>query len=224
MHVQWLIAECGLLVFYYIDSMWSASVDVAYHYALAFRISERWTLANLYVPSFSALASYDPSLGEMNIYPRLSYIIVAVLGTFVNSTFLGLQITALMSLAFLWLGALLILNSLQPRLAITAILIFTAIFLLNAISIKLDIHGHEIVGNFFFSHFVGQAALFVGMSIAIYLEKTKGKIVSFIFLTLLTFINASIHLLPAVEMLGLACGLLFAYVFIEIDPTRTGRV
>ena len=54
-NMLWLLGIVGIFVFYNIDSMWTASVDLSHHYALAFRISEQWMLISL----------ADPTLGEM---------------------------------------------------------------------------------------------------------------------------------------------------------------
>ena len=184
--------------------MWSWSVDLAHHYALSYRIFEQWVLIN---PN-------DPTLGEMNIYPRISHIIAAIFGVLVNCTFLGMQITTLTFLALLWMSILLTLSSLQVRLAITSIIILLMIVVFNAFSLKLDIHGHEVVGNFFYSQLIGHSVLYIGIAIAIYLEKSKGPVSSIVFLTVLMLVNAGIHLLPALEMLGLIYALLIVYVFL----------
>lgn len=207
-YIVWLAAVCGIFVLLNIDSMWSWSVDLAHHYALAFRISEQWTLTS----------SSDPTLGEMNIYPRGSHIIAAILGFLVNSTFLGVQIVTLFSLAFLWLSAILILNSLKNTLAVFSIIVFTALFIFNAAFTKLDLHGHEIVENFFYSQLVGHSVLFISVIFAIGLEKKLGTLWSVVTLVVLMLLNATIHLLPALEMLGLVFGLLFVYVFFEARP------
>jgi len=185
--------------------MWTWSVDLAHHYALAFRISEQWILTS----------SSDPTIGEMNFYPRGSHIIAAIVGVVVNSTFLGIQITTLLSLALLWMSILLILNNLPVGLAVKSIICLVGLVILNAASTEFNLHGHEIVGNFFYSQLVGYSVLFLSIWSAICVEKKHGSLPAIIFLTALMLLNAWIHLLPALEMLGLVCGLLFAYIFFE---------
>ncbi|EWS65941.1 hypothetical protein Y695_00797 [Hydrogenophaga sp. T4] len=202
-HTKWLVITCGLLTLYYVDSMWSQSVDLAHHYALAFRISEQWTLAS----------QNDPTLGEMNIYPRVSHIIAAIIGTMTGSIFLGIQIATLLSLALLWLGTILTLNTLRTKLAIASTLLFVTLIALNAISLKLNTHGHEIIGNFFYSQLMGHSVLLLSIPASIYIEKKFGIVRSVMFLTALMLANAGIHLLPALEMLGMILGLLLIYVF-----------
>jgi hypothetical protein len=213
----WLFIVCGLFIFYFIDSMWSGSVDLAHHYALAYRISEQWVL----------ISSNDPTLGEMNgemnVYPRGSHIVAAIVGRFVDSTFLGMQITTLLSLAVLWLSVILVLNSLRGVLASLSIIIFTALIFLNFLFTKFDIHGHEIVGNFFFAQMVGHSMLFLGILFSIYLEKTRGVLWSVALLTVLMLINATIHLMPALQILGVVFGLLFTYIFFNSEFQNTTR-
>src|ERR1035437_3976885 len=207
-YTNWLLAICGIFVFLNIDSMWSWSVDLAHHYALAFRISEQWVLTS----------TSDPTLGEMNIYPRGSHIIAAIFGFFVNSIFLGVQLVTLVSLALLWLSAILILNSLQKKLATISLMTFTGLLFFNSAFAKFDLHGHEVVGNFFYAQLVGHSVLFISIIFAINLEKKFGVICSVVALVLLMLLNATIHLLPALEMLGLIFGLLFAYVLFDAKP------
>lgn len=200
-----LVVVCFLLTLLYIDSMWSLSVDLAHHYALAYRIGEQWVLS----------ATNDPTLGEMNIYPRGSHIIAAVVGSVFNSTFVGIQITTLLSLAFLWLGVLLIMHSLQRQLATISVLLFTVLIFLNAVTAKFDVHGHEIVGNFFFSQLVGHSILFFSIFLSINTEKKYGSGCAIVLLIALMAINSWVHLLPAVEMLGIIFGLIFFYVMFD---------
>jgi hypothetical protein len=197
-----LLAVGGLFVFLDLDSMWSWSVDLAHHYALAFRISENWVLTS----------SNDPTLGEMNFYPRGGHVIAAILGWFLNSTFLGLQVATLVSLASIWLVAILILNSFKTPLAITSLVAFTGLLLFNSLLAKFELHGHEIIGNFFYAQLVGQAVLFIGMYFCMTLEKKLGAFFSIFALACIMLLNATIHLLPALEMLGLIFGLLALYV------------
>lgn len=212
-HVIWPIITCGLLTLYYIDSIWSQSVDLSHHYALAFRVSEQWT----------QISQNDPTLGEMNIYPRLSHIMAAIVGTITNSIFLGIQITTLLSLALLWLGIILALNTLRTRLAVASILLFSALIILNAISLKLNTHGHEIIGNFFYSQLVGHSVLFLSIPLSIHVERKYGTLQSLVFLTALMIVNAGVHLLPALEMLGIIFGLLFAYVFLNKEKQDSAK-
>ena len=209
-NMLWLLGIVGIFVFYNIDSMWTASVDLSHHYALAFRISEQWMLSSL----------ADPTLGEMNIYPRGSHIIAAIVGVFLNSTLLGIQLTTLVSFALVWLCIILMLNSLPRSRGIIALIIFTGFIAANALIFKVNLHGQEVIDNFFYSQLVGHAFLFVSVIIAIRLEKSRGALSASIALVPLMLITATIHLLPALEMLGLIVSLIFVYVITEHQKSQ----
>lgn len=211
----WVLALAAVFVFLNVDSMWSLSVDLAHHYALAFRISEQWVLA----------PQMDPTLGEMNTYPRGAHTIAATLGVLSNSTFLGLQLTVLLSFACLWLAAVFILDSL-PRVERTVSLVaFVALLSANALIFKFDVHGHEVIGNFFFSQLVAHAFLFAAIVVAIAVEKRRGSLWAGAVLVPMMFANESIHVLPALVMLGLIASLVAVHLFLEyrdrtLDPRK----
>lgn len=197
-----LLGIIAAFVLIYLDSIWSWSVDLAHHYALVFRISEQFELTS----------SADPTLQEMSIYPRGSHVIAAIIGSILGSKFLGLQVVTLLSLAVLWLFAILILKGLPVATASTSLIILSLLIVINAISLKLELHGGEIVGNFFYSQLVGHSILFASIFIAIKLEKSAGVVWSCFALSLLMMATAAVHLLPAIQMLGLLAGLLVAHV------------
>lgn len=193
----------SLFVFLNIDSMWGLSVDLAHHYSLVFRISEQWVLTS----------TSDPTLGEMNVYPRGGHVIAVVVGLILNSPFLGLQVTSLIAFALLWLFAILILDSFPEDQATISVIVLLGLIVVNVLTVKFDLHGHEIVGNFFYSQLIGHSILFASIFAAITLEKKYGVIWSCAGLLLLMLVNAAIHLLPALQMVGLIVGLLAVYVF-----------
>lgn len=183
----------GGLIFLNIDSLGSQSVDLAHHYALAFRISEQ----------FHLMSSNDPTLGEMNYYPRLSHIFAAIIGWPLNSTFLGLQIVSLLSLAGIWGGFVYILNTLPRAIASLSTLALVMLLVLNKLLLKLDVHGAEITGNYFYSQLVGQAIVIISIAVAISLEARKGRATAYAFLIGVIVINTGVHLLPTLELLGM---------------------
>jgi len=199
-----------VLVMSSMDSMWSHSVDLAHHYALAFRIAEQWHLDS---PD-------DPTLEEMNFYPNLSHTFAAILGFVVNSTFMGVQLVALLSLALLWAGILYVINTLPSRLALLSSVVLLLLLILNKKFLGLNVHGAELIVNFFFPQIVAQAVIFTGISIAIYLELKKGRSQAYIFLALLIAINTSVHLLPTLELLGLLVGLTVLNNFLDHESSR----
>jgi len=201
-----------IYILFYVDDVWSQSIDLAHHYSLAFRISEKWTL----------LSGADPTLGEMNIYPRGSHYIAAIVGKFVNSTFLGIQLTALFSISILWINAIYILKNLPEPTKVNALAVALSLVFMNYFIFGFQLHGHEIVGNFFFAQLVGQAFLFFCLVLAIAVEKRKGALWASISLIPLMLIIATINLLPALEVLGLIVGLVATFVFTERKNSHAG--
>lgn len=185
-----------------IDSMWSWSVDLAHHYALAFRISEHWSL----------VSNTDPTLWEMNIYPRGGHIIAAIIGAFVNSTFLGIQLTTLLSFSLLWLSAVYLLKSLPGPVGTVALSVALILFLINHFFLGFQLHGYEVINNFFYSQFVAHAFLYFCLIFAMSVEKKIGVLRAGILLTPLMLIVATIHLLPALLLLGVIVGLIATFL------------
>ncbi len=198
----YLIILVSLLI--NIDSIWSGSVDLAHHYALTYRIYEQWVLTS----------SSDLTLGEMNFYPRGSHILAAIIGTFLNSTFLGIQTVALLSFSFLWLFAILILKKLPDQSSKSSILMFTFILLINFLTFKYELHGNEIIGNFFYAQLVGHMILYGSILAAINIEKKYNFLYSAGLLAILMTLNLEVHLIPAIEMLGLIIIILLAHIYI----------
>src|SRR5438132_644254 len=96
-----LLATMFVLLCYAVDHIWATSSDFAHHYALVARLAQQWTLP---------AGGFDPSLGEMNIYPRSSHALAAMLGTLLHSSFLGMHLVTLLSMMGVWaaLGALML--------------------------------------------------------------------------------------------------------------------
>ncbi|MDL5364935.1 hypothetical protein QSH18_04905 [Xanthomonas sp. NCPPB 2654] len=187
-----------IFVALHLDSLWNGSVDLAHHYALAYRISEQWF----------PLAANDPTLGEMNLYPKGAHIVAALLGRLLGSVFLGVHMTTLIALATIWLSLAALLHALPERRGPFALIAMGSLVALNAATVNLDLHGHEIIDNFFYSQLVGEALLYAGAVAAMLFERRFGTLQTCFALTLLMLVLASIHLLPAVAMLGLILGLL----------------
>jgi hypothetical protein len=177
-----------------LDTLWSQSVDLAHHYALTYRISEIWTLVK---PD-------DPTLGEMNFYPRLAHVWAAVIGRFVGSVFLGLQLLSLISLVCLWGALTFTIRSLRPVAAIVASLGLCLLLILNRAFIKLELHGSELVGNFFFSQLVAQAIVAAAIALAIHCERADpaARWKRIFILMACIYVATSVHLLPALELFG----------------------
>jgi len=176
------------------DAVWSTSVDVAHHYALVFRLSEDWHL----VPD-------DPSLGEMNFYPRGSHVAAAIVGMVVGSPFLGMQLVALGSLVLLWASCLLIVYAASGRTGPVNALVLAVLVVVNAGTFR--VHGAEISGNYHYAQLVAQAMVLAVLAAAIRLD-ARGQRAA-VYLLLLGALPAvtSVHLMPALELLGVLAGL-----------------
>lgn len=178
------------------DIVRSVSVDLAHHYALTFRIAETWQL----VPN-------DPTLGEMNYYPRLSHLVAAVAGTLFGSPFVGLQLVTLGSLALMWAACFAVLYTLPVRAALPAAAALAGLVWLNASYLGFDLHGAEITGNFFFSQLFAQALCMLAIAFAIRLDAHRPRPYVYGFLVLADYVVMQAHLLPALELLGVLVGL-----------------
>ena len=199
----WFLSLLGIFILLNIDSLWSGSVDLAHHYALAYRISEHWWLTTV----------SDPTLGEMIIYPRGSHVIAAIFGTFFSSTFIGIQLITLASIAIIWLSILIILDSMPRRIANTTLLVFFLIYMINAFVLHFNLHGHEVIGNFFYSQILAHAFLYLSLIYSMRIERKFGEIWAAIFLTFTMFFIATIHLLPAIQILGIIGGIAVLKIF-----------
>ena len=199
----WFLTLTVFFILFNIDSLWSHHIDLAHVYALAYRISEQWWLTTY----------HDPTLGEMNIYPRGSHVIAAIIGTIFNSTFIGIQITILASIAIIWLSILVILNSMPRQIAGVALLSFFILFLINTFILRFDIHGNEISGIFVYSQVVAHAFLYLILIFSMHIEKKHGALLAAVSLVPIMLFIATIHLLPALQILGLIGGISAIKIF-----------
>ena len=156
---------CAILVFRWMRWIWSASVDVAFHYTLAARLADFWT-----VP-----ATLDHSLDPFIFYPRLSHTLAALVGTLFNSPLIGIQVVALVSLVILWSAIVYLLWSLPGYCAVIASTVFIACLFLNRTLIHAELFGNEIIVNFFFPQLVAQALVFLAIVIVLYAEQYGAK-------------------------------------------------
>lgn len=186
----------SIFVILNIDSMWSASVDLAHHYALAFRISELWVLP----------PGHDPTLGEMNYYPNGAHFVSALLGSPWGSIIIGMQIVSLGSIALVWLSCAYLIRSLPVAVGGATAFSAVALLVLNAATFGFELHGSELVGNFFFSQLVGDAALLFLLAALVTGERKYGPTWATVALLPLMLLLAAIHLLPALKALGLIAG------------------
>lgn len=182
------------------DTIWSLSVDIAHHYALIFRISENWQL----IPN-------DPSLGEMNYYPRASHVLAALAGTVVGSPLLGMHLVSLASLVILWGSCLGLLYATPGRQGALGALALALLVVVNHGSLR--IHGAEIAPNYFYSQLVAQAFAFLSILIAVRIEMRWHRAWVYLFLLTAIWALVDVHLLPALELLGVFAGVLLLDLF-----------
>lgn len=187
-----LLLCVAALVLRYLDTMWSTSVDLAHHYALTARLYELGRMP----------VGLDPSLGEMNVYPRMAHQAAALVGHLLDSPLVGLQVVTLLSLAALW-GALGWMVQTLPRNgALAAVAVIGALLWMNGAVAPFDLHGVEITGNFFYAQLVGQAfaALVVAVSLAAERRALPAPL-RYALLVLAVRVATAIHLQAALALL-----------------------
>lgn len=190
-------------VLFQFDKIWSLSIDLPHHYALAYRIAEQWRLP-----------VQDPSLGGMNDYPWLAHLVVAVASMPLQSVFAGLQLVALLSFAGLWVAIVGLLCTLPRQQAVWSCLALAVLVHENSIAYGYDLHGSEIIRNYFFSQLLAQALALAALWSAVLIERRHGWAVAAAALTLWVQLIAFIHLLPALMLAGAAILL----IVLELAP------
>ncbi|WP_426177091.1 hypothetical protein [Massilia sp. TWR1-2-2] len=174
------------------DTMWATSVDLAHHYALVVRLSDLWTLPH----------ALDPSLGEMNVYPRLAHQTAAILGRLAGSPLLGLQIVTVLSLLLFWAAVAWIVQTLPRAAAIATALMLAALMMLNLSTLQMQVHGDEVAGNFFFSQLAAQGFVMAVIAACMTLDAAgHPSWLRNVLLAGAVWLATSIHLMPALELL-----------------------
>lgn len=156
----------------------------------------------------------------MSVYPYWSHILAAILGYVLNSYFLGMHIVALLFISITWLSIFLILNTLSAPIKIISYIVLSMLVVFNYFVLRVDIHGYEIVNNYFYAQLVGQGALFLLMLVSIFIERRYGQMPAVLLCVASALVITSIHLLPAIEMLGLGAGLLACYVLFNYNKNH----
>lgn len=203
-----MLVALALLVMLNIDELWGGAVDLAHHYVLVFRVGEQFNLGN---PT-------DPSMGEMNFYPRLSHIVAAVAGFLVGSPLLGLNLTALLSLFLIWFCYVYLLGTFPRALAIASIVALAILSFLNKRVLHLEVHGGELHDNYFFSQLMAQCVTMLVIVLGVLSERKAGRWCAYFVLLMGIFVNTGVHLLPTLEMVGV-----LAFVVL-LDGIKARRV
>lgn len=181
------------LIYSFRDDIWSASVDLAHHYALVVRLTEFGS-----VP-----ANGDPSLGEMQFYPSLGHQFAVVLGRIYGSPLVGMQLAVQSSMVVIWAALGWILWSFPRRVARGALAILTVLLLVGGV-LHVEMFDREVTGNYFYSQMIAQALALLVIGTCISLERRGvARYALYVFLIVSLLFIESIHLLPAVELLGL---------------------
>ena len=180
-----------VMVLFNLDQVWSASVDLTHHYALVYRLAEQWSVSGT-----------DPSLGEMNYYPRLAHALAAVVGAALDSSFLGMHVVALASFGLLWVAVGALYGSMQRNAGLLACVALVLLLYINLNWFGYQLHGAEIAGNYFFSQLVAQALAFGALALAAACD-TRGRPWHGVAVIVLAIpVVEATHLLPALELLG----------------------
>lgn len=207
-----LAIAATLLIVEFIGSIWSGSVDLAHHYALVARIAEYWTLP----------AGLDPTLGEMNFYPRTSHIIAAIAGSLFDSPLIGIQLISLVSIIVLWASLIHILLSLPRKLAAPVLASFVALLVLNRVLFRFEIHGREIVSSFFYAQLVAQALVASSLALAMAMDRRSvHSSTRYTVLMVLIYFCLGVHLLPALQLLCFALLLIGMELVAKIDEAKS---
>lgn len=215
LYLPLILAMAVLLIVGAIDSIWSGSVDLAHHYALVARISEYWTMP----------AGADPSLGEMNYYPRSSHIMAAVAGKFFGSPLIGIQLITLTSIILLWASLSHMVLSLPKKMEMITVVTLAILLSLNRIWVHVDIHGHEVVGNFFYSQLVAQAIIAFSLAVAMSMDRNAiSAPVRYSALLVFIYFTAGIHLLPALQLLCFFLALIGLEFLTQLDREKKRNI
>lgn len=206
--VLFLLGICGFLTLHFINNLWTLSADLAHHDALVAHLMEYWRLP----------AGDELSLGEMNYYPPGSHIATAVMGTVLGSPVAGLQVVTLLSLLALWSGIAFALQSLPRRMSLAVGIVLAILLLGNHFLMKLELHGEEVITNFFFAQLVAQSIVIVLLAAVVRWDR-QGIPRIFIYFLLAggSWILVWIHLLPALELLGVL------FLLIVVDGAEATR-
>jgi hypothetical protein len=179
-------------MFTFIGVVWSDSVDLAHHYALVVRLTEHG----------NAAFPFDPSLGEMNVYPRLAHQLAASAGRWYASPMMGMQALAVLSLVLIWAGLAWLVAGLPRRMAAIAAAAMAALLALNHYVLHMPLHGDELVGNFFFPQLFGQTLCIGVLLVSLRLERQAVPAwLRYALLVPVVYLMTGVHLLPALILL-----------------------
>ena len=188
-HAALLLMTAVALVCCSINGFWGTSIDFAHHYALIARLSELQFNSSL----------FDPSLGEMNYYPRNGHILAAIMGRIFGSAFLGMHIVSLLSVILFWSSISFMLLSLPRKAAYFSAMILATLLWANQHYFHVELHAVEIIGNYFFAQLLGQACVIFVVCVLLFFDRIATH-ARYFFLVASIYLIVGIHLLPALEL------------------------
>ena len=194
------------------NSIWSTSIDLAHHYSLVTYIAGHFHApVNVW------------HLGDMNIYPHYSHALAAILGSFLASPLMGLQLVTLLAIYGLWSAIAIALGTLPQRQALIFLPAFAAMLLLNRFGLHAELFGQEVISNFFFAELVAQALCAWVFTLMLLMERRgTPTLLRYAFCVASLHVAVRIHLLPTIELFG-ALGLLVVLDVMEADRRQRLR-
>ena len=169
--------------------------DMAQHYALVYWFSHHW------MPP-----AHNAAMVALEGSPVAAQFVAALLGRGLGSPFRGMQLEALASVALIWSAIAALLTMLPGRRRWVALEALAVILALDTSHgpLQLDVHGFEIVTNFFLAQIVAQAA-FWWLAVFLVRRKLSGHthLSSAVPIAVAAVLLTFVHGVPAVELLML---------------------
>lgn len=191
-------------------SIWSASSDLAHHGVLVTRLCEQWTVED---PD-------EPTLGEMNFYPRYSHLLAAVVGRAIGSPLAGMHLVGQFSILVMWYALGVMLRR-QSDSALASHLFCLGMLLLVVRHAEFEILGHEMVAHYFFAQSVGTAGMLSFLAIWLSMRDVRTSLLFRYALPLgIAVFLLGCHGIPAVQLLGFVLGTVVVDLVISGDMRR----
>lgn len=187
----WL-ALVSLVLIFEVGKLYSTSIDIGLHGTLVSRLMDSWQLP-----------SVDENLAEMADYPRIAHLAASLVGRVAGSAMTGMQVIAVGAVFFLWSMVGIGLAGLPRQRFLASISALAILVVIFCKYLGVEIFGSELVSTYFFSHLVAQSLAIAVVVGALRSEQSGSNLlVPYSILGASAPVLASVHLLPAVEMLG----------------------
>ena len=173
---------------------WGA--DPIGHYSLAYWFAHHWTMPVADDLTWRIIADNPPAAN----------IAAAVVGHIVGSTFMGMYLVASAAVVLVWCALAALLALLPPPRRWIALGLLTLLLALNTSAgpLRLDVHGFEIVLNYFFAQIAAQAVVWWLVWFVI-VRRLKGRsaVSTAVPIAIVAVLATYVHGLAAVELLAL---------------------